>query len=348
MKKIALAPLLLLLAISCNFLSNNGSLGVLKTVDGGGVWQTSNVIKDGKGAEIKGLVISEMAFDPNNHEHLYVSSINSGFWRSFSSGDKWEQVLSKINAYDFFLNPNDLNNIVVAGTFGDHGKIIRTRDGGTTWEEIYNEASTKNPVTTITANPNNPYELYAALNSGIIIKSIDGGTNWFVVNDAKTAIVKLRYSKLTNTIYALETSKGLYKSTDGGIRWTSLTDALTGEGQTSYISKYIDKFYKLALDDEIGGVMYVTTSSGLYKTSDDGKSWFGINLPVNADSEDPRAIASTHGGVLAYTSIGSTVYKTLDGGKSWQTQGVPTNNLINKILIDPVLSQVTYAGLAER
>jgi photosystem II stability/assembly factor-like uncharacterized protein len=344
--KIALLSLLFFLSAGCGVLGNAGPTGVVKTVDGGGVWQTKNRI-EGSNGEISGLRVYEMTFDPNNHEHIYMST-TEGFWRSDNSADTWKQILAKVVTYDFHLNPQDTNNIFVAGIFGEHGKIIRTKDGGTTWEEIYNEASTNNPVNTITANPNNQLEIYAALASGTVIKSIDGGNNWFVVGDLKGEVLRLRYSKLNNSLYAFVTNGGLSKSTDGGITWNSITNGLTGAGQSSFIPERVDRFIKLGLDDQSAGVIYITTSKGLYKTTNDGQNWSLINLPVKTDSDKPRAIASTKGGMIAYTSIGGTIFKTLDGGKSWQTQGIPSDNPVNKILIDPVLQQITYAGLTQR
>lgn len=345
--KIFLLSLIFFASAGCNLLAS-GAVGVIKTVDGGGVWKASNRIANSKSGDISGISISEMTFDPNNHEHIYASSNTDGLWKSEDSGNSWTQILSRIDAYDFYLNPQDVNNIIVVGIYGEHGKMIRTKDGGVTWDEIYNEASTNNPVTSITANPNNPSEVYAVLNSGVSIKSVDGGTNWFVLTDAKAQVLRIRYSRINNTLYSLMSGRGLFKSTDGGLHWTSLTLILTGTDQGSFLAQYVDRFYKMGLDDQSAGIIYLTTSKGLYKTTNEGQSWNKINLPIQKDSQPPRAIASTHGGVIAYTSIGSTIYKTLNGGESWQTQEIPSPNLVNKIIIDPALPQITYAGLTAR
>jgi len=130
------------------------------------------------------------------------------------------------------------------------------------------------------------------------------------------------------------------------LHWNNITVALTGSDVSSYLSTYVSNFYKVGFDDRQAGVIYITTNKGLYKTVNNGANWLFVNLPIKSDAEVPRAIASTHGGMLAYTSIGSTIYKTLDGAQSWQTLGTPSNTFINKILIDPVLEQVTYAGLS--
>ncbi|MHB8871265.1 MAG: WD40/YVTN/BNR-like repeat-containing protein [Candidatus Doudnabacteria bacterium] len=342
-KNIILFSTIFFLSASCGIFGNNGLLGTMKTTDGGSSWQQSNAT-DKAAVNIAGLSIAEMGFEPGNHEVIYLASVNSGLWKSSDSAGKWKQILSKITAYDYFVDPSNTQNIFVTGVYGNHGRIIRSRDGGITWEEVYSEASANNSVNTISANPANSREVFSGLNSGVLIKSIDGGDSWLVVNDFNNQILKVRY--VNKTIYVLTRSKGLYESVDNGAKWTNTTESLTGSGGiSSYVSRTVEQFYKISIDDQAAGVIYLTTNSGLYKTTDDGKNWQLQKLPV--ESSAPRAIASTRGGMLAYTSIGNTIFKTLDGGKSWQTQSLATTNVVNKIIIDPLLPQVSYAGFIE-
>ncbi len=343
-KNIILFSAIFFLSAGCGIFGSSGILGTMKTTDGGSFWQQSNAT-DKSTINISNLLVSEMGFEPGNHEVIYLASVNNGFWKSSDSAGKWKQILSKLTAYDYFLDPTNTQNIFVTGTYNNHGRIVRSRDGGLTWEEVYSEASVNNSVNSITANPANPRELFGALNSGVLIKSVDGGDTWLVVYDFKDQILKARYSD--KSIYALSRTKGLSKSTDNGAKWNALTDSLTGLSSIfSYTSRAVEQFYKLALDDQSAGVIFLTTNAGLYKSTDDGKNWQLQKLPVKSSA--PRAIASTRGGMLAYTSIGNIIFKTLDGGKSWQTQPLTTTNVINKIIIDPLLAQVAYAGLIEQ
>ncbi len=342
-KNIILFSAIFFLSAGCGIFGSSGILGTMKTTDGGSSWQQSNATEKST-VNISNLLVSEMGFEPGNHEVIYLASVNNGFWKSSNSGAKWRQILSKITAYDYFLDPSNTQIIFTTGVYNNHGRIVRSRDGGLTWEEVYSEASLNNSVNSITANPTNPRELFAALNSGVLIKSIDGGDTWLVVYDFKDQILKVRYNN--KAIYVLSRTKGLSKSVDNGAKWSNLTESLTGLGSVlSFTSKTVEQFYKLALDDQSAGVIFLTTNTGLFKSTDDGKSWQLLKLPVK--NSTPRAIASTRGGMLAYTSIGNTILKTLDGGKSWQTQPLITTNAVNKIIIDPLMPQVAYAGLIE-
>lgn len=349
MKKIfPLLVLVFLVSASCN-IAGTGVLGVLKTTDGGGSWQAADRIENSK-SDISGQAMTEMAFDPHNREIVYAGTAANGLWVSTNSAQTWKQILSQITVNDFYIDPTNTKRIFVAGIFNGHGKIVRTVDGGASWEEMYNEASKENAVNSITANPANTNELYAALNSGVAIKSTDGGTNWFVIQEFKDQILKERYNTLNQGLYVLMRNKGLAKSTDGGLTFKPISEQLTHtdyfNGDNLLPEKQIG-FVKLALDDQVSGVIYLTTLTGLYKSTNDGSTWNYLNIPVRTSAELPRAVSSTRGGAIAYTSIGSTIYKTLDGGQSWQTQGLPTTNLVNKILIDPTLPQITYAGLTK-
>jgi photosystem II stability/assembly factor-like uncharacterized protein len=348
MKKLLTIIFIFLISASCNvFGGSSGTLGVMKTYDSGSTWQAVNKIASST-SSLASATVTEMAFDPNNRENLYLATVESGLWQSQDSAGTWKPILSKISAYDFFVDPANTNNIYVAGTFGGNGRIVNTTDGGKTWQEQYIEASANNSVNTITANYNNSREIYAGLNSGVFIKSIDGGKTWGVAYDFKDQILKARYNKLNNALYVLLRTGGIAKSSDGGANWIFITNALTNQSISDLIlvtQKKVDSFVKMALDEQATGVIYTTTSKGLYKTIDDGANWQLVRVPANPNALLPRAIASSQGGMLAYTSIGSTILKTIDGGTSWQTQELPSINWTNKILIDPALPQIVYAGL---
>lgn len=347
MKKNIFAILLILFAgAACNILGGSLS-GVLKTVDNGTTWQPSNAIANSNN-NISGLQVTKMYIDPQNNAHLYLSATNNGLWESNDNAQSWKQVLSRITAYGFYIDPGNTSNIFVSGIYGGHGKVVRSTDGGNTWNVSYNEASANNAIVAVAGNPNKQGEIYAALNSGQLVKSLDNGANWFIVYDFKTQISNMEYSRINNGLYVLLRNNGITESTDGGNNWTMITAPLTkiySGYSNSYIPAGFKTFLKMAIDNFSAGVIYVTTSNGLFKTLDNGRSWDFINLPVKSSTDMPGAIATSHGGMIAYTSIGNTVFKTMDGGQSWATQQVPTNSLINVIIIDPVLSQVAYAGL---
>lgn len=354
MKKIFLLIAIFLVAASCNLnIFGSGVAGVLKTLDGGQSWKASDNLAGASG-DISSLSISEIQFDPSNHQTMYLSAVNRGLFRSDDNAGSWKQILSKISVYDFFVDPSNDKNIYTAGIYGNHGKIISSNDGGITWNEIYNEATATTAINSITGNYNNPKELYAGLSSGILIKSTDAGSNWSVENDFQDSILKVRYNPLNKALYILLRTKGIAKSIDGGKTWNFLTTKLTNTltfDEVSFTTPDVNQFVKMALDPQVAGVIYTTTSNGLYKTVDDGNTWNLMRVPINTINNNdninnlPRAIASANGGMLAYTSIDGTLFKSINGGQSWQTQELPTTNPSSTILIDPSRNDTVYIGL---
>jgi photosystem II stability/assembly factor-like uncharacterized protein len=232
---------------------------------------------------------------------------------------------------------------------------VRSEDGGNSWTEIYNESSLNNSVNSIVADPSNSNTLYAGLNDGTLIKSSDGGTNWFIAYtfSSQDQILKLRFDPAHN-LYVLLKTNGISESTDGGTTWASITQPLTNisnYNSTTLQNQSVSSFTKFSLDTQAAGVIYTTTSEGLFKTTDNGANWSQINLPVSGSQSSsntpllPRAITSTDGGMQVYTSIAGTIYRSIDGGNSWQTEETPTTNTINKILVDPQNSSIIYAGI---
>jgi photosystem II stability/assembly factor-like uncharacterized protein len=334
MKRILIVGLIVFAAAGCNIF-NFGSAnvrGITKTVDAGNSWSMKNLIS-GTNATLSGMDVSEMMFAPNDSSKIYLSSTESGVWLSEDSAESWKPVLTRISVNDFYLSSVDSNKIFAAGMFDSHGKVVRTTNAGGSWEEVYNEASYKNPVNSITVNPANENEVYIGLNSGTLLRSNDAGTNWFVVYDFEEQILRLRFNPINKVFYAVTRSNGVGKSTDNGKTWAFVKPTET------------DRVNRVAFDDQNPEIMYMTSPNGIYKTPDGGKTWAFLNLPLKETAQQPRAVASSRNGMLAYTSIGNTMFRTGDGGQSWQTQILPTNAAVNRIIIDPQLAQITYAGL---
>ncbi len=318
----------------------------MKTVDGGQTWIAANAVVSSS-SNISGLDVSDMAFDSATSQTIYLSATNEGLWESQDGAGSWRQILSKIIVYDFYVSPTDNKTMYAVGIYDGHGKIVRSEDGGTSWTELYNEASAGNSVNTIAINPMNPQNIFAGLNDGTILQSIDGGTNWQVANTISDQILEMRYQS-ANRLYVFSRNDGLAESTDGAKTWTSIVKPLSSSSTynaATFESTSISSYLKWAMDPATPGIFFVTTNQGLYKTTDNGNHWALVNLPLNSQNQEPRAIAFANGGMLVYTSIGTTVYRSIDGGNSWQSEESPAASLVNKILIDPQNSSVIYAGL---
>ncbi len=333
-------------ACSLNLFKKPSPAGVIKTVNGGMDWQFSNVLKDTKSGSISSLNISKLDFDPTNRETVYASSYNGGLYKSEDSAGSWKIILSKILVYDFAINPQDPKIIYVAGYYGSFGKVLKTVDKGATWQEIYNEGSGDNIVRAVAINPTQPNQVVIGTASGEIIKSADGGISWKLAKNFDSRVNRITWTN--NGFYVLLKTKGLSKSNDFGENFSDLTSSLTMAPGSWYSASAtsIESFNQAYVDSVSSSLIYLATSKGLYKTTDEGKTWAPQSLPLKPEDSNARAVTvAKNSSNIVFASVGPTMYKSTDGGSTFQTQSIATRGFINYILIDPQLPQIVYGGI---
>ncbi len=341
-KRIFLLAPIILLSASCALGGSSITAGTASSVNGGADWQFMNNIANSK-TTIGNLSVSKMAFDPQDRTKVYVGGYNGGMFAWDANSNSWNEILSNIDVYDFTISPVDSKTIYAAGLYSGHGRLVVTTDGGNTWNQIFNDPSQDNPVRAVVLNPANLNEIAIGLGSGSVIKSADGGLSWQLAKDFGDRINRMVWQN--NNLYVLLQDQGLYMSSDLGQTFNQLTSALmppssgaSGGGALTYNQFYVDTV--------TSNLIYVTTSGGLYKSTDSGATWQNLPLPVQNGNSVSRAIAVAQtSSNIVFTNVGSTMYKTTDGGATWQTQTVATTGIINYILIDPQLPQIDWAGI---
>lgn len=334
-----------LTAASCDLFPAT-TAGILKTSNGGVDWQASNALKDNTGS-IVGLSISKLAFDPQASDIIYTSSYNAGLYKSMDGSSTWEQILGQIPVLDFMIHPSDSQTIYAAGYFEDRGRVLVTKDGGKSWNAIYTAATSNSAVRSIALNPNSPEQVAIGLSQGELIMSDDGGATWRLAQSYNDRINKIIWNY--DGLYVLVKGTGLYKSTDFGSSFQLLTASLRSSGNITNLSIFgdtITSYNQVAISPSFGGLIYMTTNLGLYRSSDGGFSWGFVSMPLRQQSQPPAAIAiAPSSDNVVYVSASNIIYKTTDGGSTWSASDTQTSNLINALLVDPELPQAAYAGV---
>lgn len=350
MRKILLLCVpIIFLSASCNFLSGQSNAGIIKTTNGGADWQKSNTIKNNKTSSLNSLNIMRLVFDPQNREILYAATYTGGLFKSEDSGGSWTKILSKITVYDVVVHPTDSKIIYATGIYGTSGKVLKTTDGGKSWEEIYNEQSQQNPVRTIAVNPQSPNQIMIGLESGDIIKSADSGISWKFVDTFKSRTQRMYWQ--FGSLYVLSKQYGLFKTSDFGVTFQNLTVSLTKitDIKNWNLMQQMDNvtnFNQFFVDVYSPNLIYLTSEQGLYKTLDEGLNWQKIILPIKSNETNVRAIAiAKSNSNIIYASVGNTIYKSVDGAQTFQTQSFQTPGFVYAMLIDPELAQIAYAGI---
>jgi photosystem II stability/assembly factor-like uncharacterized protein len=165
---------------------------------------------------------------------------------------------------------------------------------------------------------------YAVGDSGIILKTTNGGTNWLTQNSNTMAWLASVHFPSNDTGYVVGGDSTILKTTDGGINW--INQASTG-GSVCYNEFLCSVFFIDADTGYTAGFMWYTSPSlvgggVLLKTVNGGIDWtichtggtWSIFYSVYFTSP-------TNGFVVGYPSIN----KTIDAGSSWTVE--PNNEI---------------------
>jgi len=240
-----------------------------------------------------------------------------------------------------------------AFVIGYAGKILETKDGGATWEQI--DSGTDKALYSIAFAPDNPNVGWIAGQEGLILKTTDGGKSWFRQKaepwlDDECADPEERrlrpedkpcqYAYLfavavidENRAMAVGDKSRYVRTDDGGTTWVAGTlhpEKKPGEEESEWAVVMEDPLlYDVQFLDADNG--YVVGEFGnIYHTTDGGKTWHNqkeslmdasvvdiLDLPTLFDVEfadAKRGIAVGLDGRIAVTE---------DGGRDWNF--VPSN-----------------------
>ncbi len=206
-------------ACTGNYLgSNDRSIGVYKTTDGGVTWNPTGL----KSNLIDNVQYSTLVMNPTDPKILLVGCVSNnskGIYRTTDGGTTWTRVLSSQAIWNIAFKPND-GNIVYAGAESNSGSIYRSTDGGVTWNTVqtftdngYTHAITCSHVNTayvamIHVDNNDNRTIWVSTNSGLNwVKKASLGSGYQYGNIIFSATN-------ANTIYMGMVE--LFKSTDLG------------------------------------------------------------------------------------------------------------------------------------
>jgi photosystem II stability/assembly factor-like uncharacterized protein len=136
-----------------------------------------------------------VAVDPLRAQRVYCGTFDQGVWRSDDAGNTWEPAgegiahrLVMATAISATERVNG-SGVVYAGT--EPSALFRSEDGGKTWRELaalrqlpsaptwsFPPRPYTSHVRWITADPLVTGRVFAAIEAGALVRSLDGGQNW--------------------------------------------------------------------------------------------------------------------------------------------------------------------------
>jgi hypothetical protein len=270
--------------------------------------------------------IHAVAPHPTNADILYVGAVNGGIWMTLNAlaasphweyqSDDWESL--SIGALEF--DPTDATHqTLIAGTGrfssysrhgGDRIGLLRTTDGGTTWNHIdgggtldginISGVAARGATIVISANEANTFGDYG------IWQSTDTGTTWTQISGGAGtglpagASYDLAGDPSDNTrLFTNAGANGVYRSTDTGATWAKVSDAamdalITGATNNIEIAMGTSNNVYVAIVN--GGQL-----AGLFRSGDGGNTWVSLDLPATV--EDGGVSFGIHPGGQGYIHL---------------------------------------------
>lgn len=232
---------------------------------------------------------------------------------------------------------------------GDYSTILKTTNGGATWQVNPNAAGMLEPLYAVqflngttgyaggesgrvlkttdagaTWFPQNTpvfrdiyalafsssQEGWAVGSQGLILRTTDGGNNWFQQTSGVSASLYGAQALSASTGYAVGTNGTVLLTTDGGTSWTHQT---TGTIQNIYGIQMVS-----------GTIGYACGSFGLMlKTTNGGANWIPQTSSVDLSLYTIQFTSSLTGWAMGSYGI---IVKTTNGGFTWFEQNSPTSN----------------------
>lgn len=253
---------------------------------------------------------------------IYIGTAGGGVWKTTNAGASFKPIFDKYCQSIGAIAINQKNpKVVYVGTGESNMRnsvsigngLYKTTDAGDNWTRIGLDSTEK--IAKIAVNPNNPDIVYVAA---------------------------------PGPLWADSKHRGLYKTTDAGKTWEKILYINEKAGVADVAVDPTNPEIVYASSWEFRRLPYLFNSggngSGMYKSTDGGKTWKELTngLPAKPFGRIAFALApSAPQNIVAIVEAKETgLYISADGGESWKKQSA-TLNVISRpfyfstIVVDP-------------
>jgi len=273
--------------------------------------------------------------DPTNEKIVYAGT-TEGLWKSTDLGKVWKRVSDpEVVVNDVLIDPRDSNRVLLAT---DRSGVMASSDGASNWTTS-NHGYAHRYVSAILADNKNASTLFVGVVNdreyGGVFYSHDAGQHWQQKAAGLGGKDVFALKQAPSGVLVAGTNHGVYSLEHNGSEWHSMnvvviehTSKITSNGSRKAVTKtsiekkeLVSRVNDLELGDlELGsGRWLAATTSGIYSSADQGKTWKGGQILGELDFVSVRAEGST---VVAATR--SSVLVSNDRGATWKHAGLPS------------------------
>jgi photosystem II stability/assembly factor-like uncharacterized protein len=259
---------------------------------------------------------------------IYAASASGGVWKTENEGTTWTPIFENQATAaigDIALAPSD-QNVVWVGT-GEHNifrssqagcGVFKSADGGRTWAHV--GLADTNTIARIVVHPTNPDIVYIAAGGHEwtrnaergVYKTVDGGRTWvkvLYVNDETGAYDLVMDPRSSDTLYAAMWQRTRKKWNDPRNDASSTGSGLFKSTDGGKTWSPIDKgLPESRFRGRIGLDLCLTKPDTLYALVDN----YEVSRPPT-----PQELTDSYGVPSSGFIKGATVYRSDDAGSSW-------------------------------
>lgn len=219
--------------------------------------------------------------------------------------------------------------------------VGRTTDSWKTLDVLFVGYSYPTPI--IERDPHNKQTYYVGVGPTYLYRSSDNfQTSEIIFRDSP--INSLTIDPFDDSILYLGTRNGLWKSTDDGTTWTKLWLGFDARLVTSIIVHPLNNNILYA---SVYGRDTVSYIGGVFKSTGQGETWWGINNGLSPSDRDINFLAINYKnpkelfvGTSDFEVYNRILLRTTNGGDLWEdySEGLPSR--IESILVDTVHNRI--------
>lgn len=316
--------------------------GLYRSTDGGAHWASSS-----SGLETGTYTqVNTIAVDPATPAVLYAIVTNTtspgpvtatSIFRSSDSGAHWND-LGVPHIYGvgrFAFDPTDHTHVLACSG----PDLESSTDSGVTWHAI----AMGNWATSCAIDPSDPNHILVGTEQ-LLQVSTDGATFAADPNVPQNGVSAVAFDAARPAkIYLGSGTWGVLASVDGGASWAQSTSGIHGINGQKIV-------------EGSDGIMYMSTSAGIYKSLDQGATWtvvganrgFAGSLPADAVGAGQAFVQDPVTPATLYAGGDAGLLASTDGGDDWSrsASGMPSGSTINSLAIDPQAPATLYAGIS--
>lgn len=255
----------------------------------------------------------------NPQDNSLLLGTHEGLFKSTDGGKSFQKVDVKgeVMASDFMNFAYDRNNNIIYAGGHDLG-VVKSTDGGVTWIKT-DSGIAGIDIHALAINPLDTNRLYAFSVGNGVYGTKDGAKSWYRIDDGPENPSTRAFGYMA-TPSSMDRGMKTDKTTNIGYLWAGTGGGLyssfacfCGWTKTSGISDRAT-IYTLAVHPVNRSTMLAGTKDGIFKTTDEGKTFIKITdikdiAAISFDESNPTTVYAV--------TVSGTLYRSDDGGQKW-------------------------------